>query len=241
MAVYRRGLRSIVKENEMTSECAALDWPTAIGRLGVALVSKSGSEFIPQNRLSILPPTNPLPYNPVCDFLSDALVCGVVNTSTIFSSVVMDLMDGRPHQNIIDTHLRALERSWYTDALMESLKRVVGRLRPPGALVVAPSKSSEWLNQSFPSGHAGKAASVAASMLARCVRDVGSGNLKGHRVALAVLSEAAAVTVAVLRVLAGLHHVEDVIASFVLAHVVVFSAGVQEPFCQVEGDAPRLT
>ena len=47
--------------------------------------------------------------------------------------------------------------------------------------------------------------------------------------------------VAVLRVLAGLHHVEDVIASFVLAHVVVFSAGVQEPFCQVEGDAPRLT
>lgn len=221
----------------MTTECAALDWPTAAGRLGLALVCKGGSEFIPQNRLSIIPPTNPLPYNPVCDFLSDALVCGLVNTGTIFSSVVADLIDGRPHQNIIDTHLRALERSWYTDALMESLKRVVGRLRPPGALVVAPSKSSEWLNQSFPSNHAGKAASVAASMLSRCVRDAGNGKLRWTRVAIAAGSEAAAVTVAILRVLAGLHHVEDVIASFLLAHVVVFSAGIQEPFCQVERGA----
>ena len=43
-------------------------------------------------------------------------------------------------------------------------------------------------------------------------------------VALAVVSEAAAVAVAVLRVLAGLHQVEDVIASFLIAHAVVFQA-----------------
>jgi membrane-associated phospholipid phosphatase len=203
----------------------------------MALGCKVGFEFIPQNRLSIIPPTNPLPYNPACDFLSDALACALVNAGTIFSSVAVDLIDGRPHQDIIDTHLRALERSWYTDAAMESLKRVVGRQRPPGALVAAPSNSSEWLIQSFPSGHAGKAASVAASMLARCVRDAGNGKLKWNRVAIAAGSEAAAVTVAMLRVLAGLHHVEDVIASFLLAHVVVFSAGIQEPFCQVERGA----
>ena len=50
---------------------------------------------------------------------------------------------------------------------------------------------------------------------------------------LAVVSEAAAVAVAVLRVLAGLHHVEDVIASFLIAHAAVVSGG-QEPFCQME-------
>ena len=42
------------------------------------------------------------------------------------------------------------------DAVMESIELVVGRLRPPGALVVAPVQSSEWLHQSCPSGHAGE-------------------------------------------------------------------------------------
>jgi len=211
----------------MTSECAALDWPTAAGRLGLALVCKGGSEFIPQNRLSLLPPTNPLPYNPALDLLSTAVLCDAGNAIVLFSSVALDLIDGRPEQYVIDTHLRALERSWYTDAVMESMKRVVGRLRPSGALVVDPLQPSEWLHQSCPSSHAGKAA-IAASMVARCVRDDGNGNLKGPWVALAVVSEAAAVSVAAFRVLAGLHHVEDVIASFLIAHAVVFSGG-QEP------------
>ena len=227
-----------MKENEMTSECAALDWPTAIGRLGMALGSKAGSGFIPQNKVSVIPPTNPLPYNPLFDMLSTSVLCDVGNAVVLLSSVALDLIDGRPEQYVIDTHLRALERSWYTDAVMESMKRVVGRLRPPGALAIAPFQSSEWLHQSFPSGHAGKAASVAASMVVRCLRDDGNGNLKGHRVALAVASEAAAVSVAALRVLAGLHNVEDVITSFLVAHAVVFLGG-QEPFCQVEGGAPR--
>ena len=224
----------------MASERADLDWPTAAWRLVLALGCKKGSEVLPQNKLSLLPPTNPLPYNPAFDLLSTAVLCDVGNAIVLFSSVALDLIDGRPEQYVIDTHLRALERSWYTDAVMESMKRVVGRLRPPGALVVAPLQSSEWLHQSCPSSHAGKAASIAASMVARCVRDDGNGNLKGPRVALAVVSEAAAVAVAVLRVLAGLHHVEDVIASFLIAHAVVFSGG-QEPFCQMAAKAPTVT
>ena len=119
------------------------------------------------------------------------------------------------------------------------MKRAVGRLLPRGVLVVAPFQASEWLNQSCHSGHAGKAASIAAKMVARCVRDNGNGNLKGLHVALAVVSEAAAVAVAALRVLAGLHHVEDVIASFLIAHAVVFAGG-QEPFCQMAAKAPRV-
>ena len=67
LSFRHRCLRGLNHEgNGMASECAAaLDWPTAVGRLGVALGCKAGSEFIPQNRLSIIPPTNPLPYNPV--------------------------------------------------------------------------------------------------------------------------------------------------------------------------------
>jgi hypothetical protein len=194
------------------------DWGTLTWDLAVAFACTKLSELVPQNKLNPLPPTNPLPYNPLADMLSGDLMCLAVDASLVGGSVVCDVLDGKPWQQALEGYALDLKSLWYTEALVEALKRAIGRLRPLGALALVPVKSQDWMYRSLPSRHAARTAAIAGNLVARCISDASD-----KRVFMAALAEACALSVAALRVLAGVHNVEDVVVGWALAHAIALS------------------
>ena len=180
-------------------------------------------------------PSSARPYNPLCDAASCLLGPGGASASTVARTVLVGLLRGRSLQEALASASAAAQAALVTDAASTALKRLVGRSRPPGSLVLLPFKGRAWMLEAFPSEHAAKAAAAAALQVAAAGRDP---NLAS--VLLAAGAELEAILIAALRVGSGLHSTEDVVGGWILGHAVgaVVASGQASNAAQANAGAP---
>lgn len=161
-----------------------------------------------------------LPYNGVIDIISHVV------DKTFSLDLLIPLFQAWSLQCGDEVNASAAERldqiaavQW-ADAIVNICKRTVTtKLRPPGAAVAIPLYGTNWMLRAFPSGRTTRAAAVAGATIERLLTGKGSICSLGQ----VVVIEIRMLIQAALRVLAGVHSVEDVVAGCIFGHICGYS------------------
>jgi membrane-associated phospholipid phosphatase len=150
----------------------------------------------------------------------------VVGFSTwlIEGSMLRDARVSAPYARALLPLLIEVESLALAVGLTGAIKSIAGRCRPRSwsneTKMCASDDDEEYA--AFPSGHTSLSSALAGTRLVLAIRS--NGRLRGLRWVAFGLTEAAAITTAVLRVTAGAHSTSDVAGGWGLGHVV--GAGV---------------
>lgn len=132
-------------------------------------------------------------------------------------------------QSIVD-----VQATLYTASIVFGLKRLTGRCRPWHFVPRGPSGAPGCLDvahDAFPSGHTAPMGALAGARLITASLATGPA---GFRWASFGLTEAMAITTAILRVEAGAHSWSDVVTGFLIGHAVGVLVAFAHPMTPVD-------
>lgn len=132
-----------------------------------------------------------------------------------------------PFARALRTPLMHTEALFFATSVTYALKRTTGRCRPR-AFVAGICKGGEY--DAFPSGHTMTVSAIAGVELSLLLRNEGHS---APRATAFALSEVVALSAGLLRVLAGAHSPEDVVAGFVVGNGAGLAVGYAHPMAAV--------
>lgn len=185
------------------------------------------------------------PRDETYGMVSDFTGSGIGSAWQILGGWALDVGYYEQH-DADDPYGRALRTALVdTEALMLStgitfaIKRLTGRCRPrawlsrPDGTGTCDPSAPE--HDGFPSGHVSAVGAVAGSRLVLALRSTGSSE---RRTTAFAMAETATVATAVLRVLAGAHSWEDVLAGWALGHGAGVLVSLLHPMADTPIEAP---
>jgi len=219
------------------------DWafgePAGEVAVGVVSVLSLGSMFLPQSRWP-WGPSGARPHHATGSRASDIVGASVGSLLAIGAGWVLESLyyvEGDvdvPFARATRTTLVEAEALALTTGITVAMKRLSGRCRPR-ALVDGRCLDSDSAHTAFPSGHTSAVGSVAGVRLWMVSQSEGTPAL---RVGSFAIAESLTVAAAVLRVVAGAHSWEDVLAGYFVGHATGVVVAAVHPF---ESVAPVAT
>lgn len=198
------------------------DWafgePAGEVAVGVVSTLSLGALLLPQSRWP-WGPSSPRPHNPAGSRASD--VAGATGGSLIsigagfaLESIYYLQRDVEaPYARAARTTIVEAEAVTLATGITMAIKRLSGRCRPR-AMVDGRCMDADSAHTAFPSGHTSAVGAIAGSRLWMMAQS----DAPGQRIASFVVAETFTVAAALLRVVAGAHSWEDVLAGAFVGH-----------------------
>ena len=219
------------------------DWafgdPAGEVALGLVSALSWSSRLLPQHQ-GQWGPSPARPHDPVTGMMSDfsgayigtawQFIGGYAAETSYYRDNGVEAPFGRAWR----TSLMDIESSLLANGISEVFKRLIGRCRPRAW---REGRCAGEQFRAFPSGHTAPIAAIAGSRAVLVLRSEASS---GARVASFAFAESATVLTAVLRVLAGAHSWEDVLAGMTIGHVTGSLVSLAHPMQQLEGRDPAV-